>query len=97
MNKWNADIIQNEATGEYRAVISFDDRPDVEAYGDDYRELLDNVTFITGIRFPRKKYLKFYRLSDWETIAGIDASHTRESCVVTKEDRRAGWRREMVW
>ena len=95
--KWNADIIRDETTGEYRAVVSFEDKPDCEIYGNNYRDLLDNVVFLTGIQFPRRKYLKFSRLSDFETIAGIDASHTRESCVVTKSDRRAGWRRELVY
>lgn len=93
MSKWNADIIRNEETGEYRAILSFDDKPDIEVHGNDYRKLLDNVVFLTGIRFPRKKYLKFSRLSDWETIAGIDASHVRESCIVTAADRKAGWNR----
>lgn len=97
MSKWNADIIRNETTGEYRAIVSFEDMPDCEVYGNNYRNLLDNVVFLTGIWFPPKKYLKFSRLSDWETIAGIDASHTRASCIVTKEERRAGWRREMVY
>lgn len=97
MSKWNADIIRDEIAGEYRAIFSFDSKLDCEVYGSNYRELLDNVVFVTGIRLPRKKYLKFSKLSDWETIAGIDASHTRESCIVTKEDRRAGWRRETVW
>ena len=97
MSKFNADIIKDTENNTYRAIISFEDKPDVTAYGDGWRDLCDNVKFITGICFPLRKFFKWSKLSDWEQIAGIDASHVRPSCVVTIEDRRNGWMRENVW
>lgn len=48
----------------------------------------------TGIEIPLKKYFRFEKLSDFEEIAGIDASHPRENgCIVTMQDRRNGWKR----
>ncbi|MBO4796760.1 MAG: hypothetical protein J5553_05175 [Verrucomicrobia bacterium] len=95
-NRWNADIIRDTTVNSYRAIFAFESGPDVEVYGDGWRELCDNIRFVTGIEIPMKKYFKFQRLSDWEQIAGIDASHTRPTCVVTMADRKNGWRRERI-
>lgn len=90
--RWNCDIIRNTDTNEYRALIEFENCVcEVEAYG--WRELCANVKRDTGIRFPMKKYFKFEKFSDFEQIAGIDASHARPSCIVTMKDRRNGWKR----
>lgn len=89
---FNADIIRDTTTNEYRALIDFGNCVcEVEATG--WRELCANVERDAGIRFPLKKYFKFEKLSDFEQIAGIDASHVRPSCVVTMQDRRSGWNR----
>ena len=94
MNRWNADIIRDTETNEYRALFAFETGPDIEAVGHGWRELCDNVTFLTGIRLPRCKAFSWHKLSDWEQLAGIDASHIRPTCIVSKTDRRYGWRRE---
>ena len=95
MNRWNADIIRDTETNHYRALFTFYSGPGVEAAGDGWRELCDNVTLLTGIRLPHRKWFSFSKLSDWEQIAGIDASHTRQTCIVSRDDRRQGWRREI--
>lgn len=94
-SRWNADIIRNKEANEYRAIIAFEDFTEVEATGNGYRELCANVELLTGIRLPRSKAFSWQKLSDWEQYAGIDASHTRPTCIVTMADRRAGWRREI--
>ena len=91
--KWNADIIRDTETNTYRAIITSESGPEIEAYGDGWKELVRNVEFLSGIRFPARKCFKWQRFSDFEQIAGIDASHTRQSCVVTMADRRSGWHR----
>ena len=92
--KWNCDIIRNTDTNEYRASVEREDGFSVDVYGDNWRDLCKNVRSALGITFPLKKYFEFSRLSDFEQIAGIDASHTRATCIVTMKDRFAGWMRE---
>lgn len=91
-NTWNADIIHTPGRG-YRAIFSFPECPDYNSeYCRTWKELADAIRIATGVRIPRRKSFKFSRLSDWETIAGIDASHIRENgCIVTSEDRKNGW------
>ena len=97
MSKWNADIIRDNETNRYRAIITFEDRPEIDVESNGWRELCANVRRACGICFPMKKHFQFANLSDWEQIAGIDASHTRASCIVTMEDRRNGWMRFKTW
>lgn len=93
MNKWNADIIRETDTNRYRAIISFDNKPDIAVEGNGWRDFYKNVDQIAQIRFPMHKFFQWSKLSDFEQIAGIDACHVRPSCIVTKEDRRNGWKR----
>lgn len=97
MSKWNADIIRDTELNRYRAIITFDDRPEVDTEGSGWRELCANVRRLAGISFPLRKYLQWGKLSDYEQIAGIDACHTRKSCVVTTKDRKSGWMRFVTW
>lgn len=90
---FNCDIIHEIGTG-YRAIVSYPDWPDVEIdMFPDWKTFVDEVIRITGIRLPARKYFKFSRLSDFETVAGIDASHPRTTCIVSAQDRRNGWKR----
>lgn len=95
--KWNADIIRDTTCNRYRAIITFDYRPEVDIEGNGWKDLVSAVRRATGICFPMKKYFQFSKLSDWEQIAGIDASHVRATCIVTRADRKNGWMRYKTW
>lgn len=97
MSKWNADIIRDINFNRYRAIITFEDRKEIDIEGNGWKELCSAVYRVSGIRFPMKKYFQFSKLSDYEQIAGIDASHTRNSCIVKMSDRKAGWMRYKTW
>lgn len=90
--KWKADIIHVDGEG-YRAIFSMDsgEEMDIAAACVPWRELCRLIDDYIGIRLPSKRCFKFEKLSDFEQIAGVDAATTRESCIVTMEDRRAGW------
>ena len=90
---FNADIIRNTETNEYRAICSFPNRPDVSAEGIGWKAFWEDFRNKTGIWLPARKYFCFCKLSDFEQLAGVDASHVRKSCIVTKQDRLRGWRR----
>ena len=91
---FNADIIRNTETNEYRAIVSFPTRPDISAEGIGWKAFWEDFRNKTGIWLPNRKYFRFCKLSDFEELAGVDASHTRENgCIVTKQDRLRGWKR----
>ena len=92
MNEFNADIIHETGAG-YRAIFSFPDQPDIDIdLCGTWKELTDAIRIATGIRIPRRTSFRFSKLSDFETIAGIDASHIRDQgCIVTSADRKNGW------
>ena len=92
MNEFNADIIHETGAG-YRAIFSFPDQPDIDIdLCGTWKDFADEIQRVTGIRIPARKYFRFSRLSDFETLAGIDASHIRkQGCIVTSTDRKNGW------
>ena len=89
---FNADIIRDNTENTYRGIFEFEQCA-CEVSGNGWKEFRENVRRDTGIEIPMKKYFKFEKLSDFEEIAGIDASHPRETCIVTMKDRKAGWTR----
>lgn len=89
---FNADIIRDKAANTYRGIFEFE-QCSCEVTGAGWKEFRENVKRDTGIEIPLKKYFRFEKLSDFEEIAGIDASHPRKSCIVTMQDRRNGWQR----
>jgi len=96
--KWNMDIFYGPSIG-YRAEMCSEFWPDVifDRAGMNWRELSAEIRRKTGISIPARKYFKFENLSRWEKIAGIDASHTRKSCIVTMTDRKSGWMACKLW
>ena len=94
--RWNMDIIHS-ADG-YRAIISTDNTADINIdFSKTWQEFAAEVKYITGISLPIRKHISFYKLSDFEQYAGIDASHCRpQGCIVSAKERRQGWRRESI-
>ena len=91
--RWNMDIIKS--SDGYRGIISFEYAPTVNIdYCKTWREFYEKTRETTGICIPKRKYFTFHKLSDFEQLSGIDASHVRKSCVVTKGDRLSGWKRD---
>ena len=88
--RFNADIIRDKTDNTYRGIFECD-LCSCEVLGNGWRDFADNVKRDTGIEIPLKKHFVFEKLSDFEEIAGIDASHTRKSCIVTMQDRKNGW------
>lgn len=103
---WCADIIHTDGADDfpkfaYRGTFYFKTGADVTAYGVDWNSFCTDVRLKTGIRLPLRKSMKFYKLSDFEQIAGIDAAHSRQEhgCIITKKERFCdGWRAsEAIW
>ena len=88
---FNADIIHVDGSG-YRAIFSFPDYPDIDIdLCGTWKDFRDEVKRVCGIWLPARKWFSWSKLSDFEQLAGIDASHTRKTCIVSARDRRNGW------
>lgn len=90
--RFNMDIIHKTGAG-YRAIITTENGSETETAGRNWEELRTATTSVAGLDIGKRKYYSFYKLSDFETVAGVDASHVRQSCMVTMQDRRNGWSR----
>lgn len=102
---WCADIIHEDGANDfpkfaYRGTFYFKSGDEATAYGVDWQSFCTDVRMKTGIRLPLRKNMKFYKLSSFEQIAGLDAAHIRPNGVhVTAEERFGeGWRAsEAIW
>ena len=102
---WCADIIHTGGADDfpkfaYRGTFHFKSGDEATAYGVDWDSFCTDVRLKTGIRLPLRKDMKFYKLSDYEQIAGIDAAHERpQGCHITKRERFVeGWNaEEAMW
>lgn len=97
--KWCADIIHTDGADTfpqfaYRGTFYFESGAEATAYGVDWSSFCTDVRLKTGIRLPLRKNMQFFKLSDFEQIAGIDAAHERPNGFhVTKRERFGeGWR-----
>lgn len=97
--KWCADIIHTDGADTfpqfaYRGTFYFESGAEATAYGVDWPSFCTDVRLKTGIRLPLRKNMQFFKLSDFEQIAGIDAAHERPNGFhVTKRERFGeGWR-----
>ena len=95
---WCADIIHTDGADfpeyPYSGVFYFANGLEVKCFGADWKAFCDDVASKTwGIRLPQRKEMRFYKLSDREQIAGIDAAHERpEGIQVSMQERIVkGW------
>lgn len=92
MNKWTCTVIQNTGSGKYHANMLINNKiVDGIPFDVDYKTLMEAIKRITGISILKRKEMIFERLSDFEKIATIDATQTRNDCRVTVEERISGW------
>lgn len=93
MSKWTCTVIQNTDTGKYRAFMDIDGKS-VEGLPFDvgYNILRQEIKNITHKEILKRKDMAFERLSDFEIIATIDATQTRNDCRVTLAERINGWK-----
>lgn len=92
MNKWTCTVIQNTGIGKYHANMLINNKiVDGIPFDVDYKTLMEAIKRITGISILKRKEMIFERLSDFEKIATIDATQTRNDCRVTVEERISGW------
>ena len=97
---WNMDIIHKDGEG-YRAIITTDAHEEAQfgCFGEWYswKQLSALIERATYIRIPKRKEFRFEKLSAFEQIAGIDASHIRpQGSLVTMQERQCGWMRECL-
>lgn len=53
----------------------------------DYKTLVQAIRLKTGIEILKRKDMLFEKLSDFETIATIDSTQTRDDCRVSVKER----------
>ena len=95
--KWCASIIHTTNADypvySYRGEFHFETGEEVLCEGCDWNSFCIDVIDKTGIGLPLRKYMRFFKLSDFEQIAGLDAAHVRGMCQVTKHEIfKKGWR-----
>lgn len=96
---WCADIIHEDDANDfpkyaYRGTFYFKNGLSATAYGVDWNSFCTDVRMKTGIVLPLRKDMRFFKLSDFEQIAGLDAAHERPNGIhVSKRERFGeGWR-----
>lgn len=95
---WCADIIHADGADDfpkyaYRGTFYFKSGDEATAYGVDWNSFCTDVRMKTGIVLPLRKDMRFFKLSDYEQIAGLDAAHVRGMVQVTKKEIFVnGWR-----
>ena len=95
--KWCAQIIHTDGADypyyPYRGEFYFESGEEVLCEGCDWNSFCVDVAEKTGIRLPLRKNMRFFKLSDFEQIAGLDAAHIRGMIQVTKKEIFVnGWR-----
>lgn len=91
MKRWTCTVIQQG--GKYRAIMEVNGKNVPDLPEDvDYRTLIREIRAKTGIQLLQRKNMIFERLSDFEKIATIDNTQTREDCRVTISERINGWK-----
>lgn len=96
--KWCADIIHTDGADTfpqfaYRGTFYFENGNEATAYGVDWQSFCTDVRLKTSIVLPLRKDMRFFKLSDYEQIAGLDAAHERGMVQVTKKEIFVnGWR-----
>jgi len=97
-NKWNhgrwaATFIQNTETGKYHCTINTENAGFIDFWDEyDWISLCNEIRISTGICMLKRKDMHFEKLSDFERIATIDATQTRDDCRVSLDEIRQGWK-----
>lgn len=91
---WCAIIVHENGIG-YRGNFLFETGAAREPYGENWKAFCEDVRKKTGISLLPRNSMNFYKLSDYEQVAGLDAAHVRGDCRVTKKEIFVrGWRPE---